>query len=675
MKKLILFVVVLALAGGGFYYYKVKTSKVEPTVMTQPLSRGDVVETVGATGTLEAVETVDVGTQVSGVVRELHADFNTIVKKGQIIAKLDPQLIETQIEQQTANVRRAEADLDRLKVALADAKQKLDRAQQMSKKQLIPQTELETAEVNVRSAEAQIKSSEASLTQAQAQLNNQKVNLAYTTIVAPIDGIVISRNVDQGQTVAASMNAPTLYVIAADLTKMQVLANIDEADVGRMRPGQRVTFRVDAFPTDTFVGEVEQVRLQPAVVQNVVTYSTVIAVPNLELKLKPGMTAQVNIEIARRNNVLRIPNAATRFRPTPEMFQVLNQAVPPELERGRGGFGGRGREGMRGGNQPGGPGGAGPGGPAGGQPAGATSAAGAPAGGPPAAAAQANPQAQRPPATANAGAPRQGRGNAPIEGASDGGAQANSSAGPGAPRGERSGAGSGPGGGEGVGGGGGRGFDPNMTPEERRKRFEERMAQMTPEERERFQARMREGGGGRGGFGGGNREGGAGNPGSGSGGSREGGTVANRDGGGGRGSAPSGNDQANPARASRGGQAAAGQAAPQSRTMASGATTIDSLFAPIQIQETRGTAWQYENKQLKVLRLRLGVSDGTFTEIVNATEVPENAEVVTSMTTGLEQRATTPNQQNNPLMGPPRGGPGGRGPGGGGAGGGGRGRG
>jgi len=213
-----------------------------------------------------------------------------------------------------------------------------------------------------------------------------------------------------------------------------------------------------------------------------------------------------------------------------------------------------------------------------------------------------------------------------------------------------------------------------MTPEERRKRFEERLAQMTPEERERFQARMREGGGGRGGFGGGNREGGTGNSGGAVGGNREGGTAANRDGGGGRGMAAGGDYQATRARASRGGQAAAGQGTPQSRTMASGATTIDSLFAPIQIQETRGTAWQYENKQLKVLRLRLGVSDGTFTEIVNATEVPESAEVVTSMTTGLEQRTTTPNPQNNPLMGPQRGGPGGRGPGGGG-GGGGRGRG
>ena len=176
--------------------------------------------------------------------------------------------------------------------------------------------------------------------QAVASLNNQKVNLDHTVITAPIDGIVIARSVDQGQTVAASMNAPTLFILAADLTKMQVLANIDEADVGRMRPGQAVTFRVDAFPTDTFTGTVQQVRLQPAVVQNVVTYSTVIAVPNGDLKLKPGMTANVNIEVARKSNVLRLPSAALRFRPTEEMFQVLNQEVPPEA-RGRGGLNAR----------------------------------------------------------------------------------------------------------------------------------------------------------------------------------------------------------------------------------------------------------------------------------------------------------------------------------------------
>jgi HlyD family secretion protein len=586
MKKLILVVLALAVIGAGAYIYKVRTAVPPPSVQTMPLSRGDVVDSVGATGTLEAVETVDVGTQVSGVVDALYADFNTIVKKGQVIAKLDPQLIQTQIEQQSANVVRAEADLDRLKVALADAKQKLDRAQQMAKRELIPQTELETAEVNVRSAEAQIRSSEAGLVQARAQLNNQKVNLAYTTITAPIDGIVISRNVDQGQTVAASMNAPTLYIIAADLTKMQVVANIDEADVGRMRPGQVVTFRVDAYPTDTFTGAVSQVRLQPAVVQNVVTYSTVISVPNPDLKLKPGMTANVTIEVARRDNVLRIPNRALAFRPTTEMFAVLNQPVPPELERGRGGFG-RGRGG-NGGGQPG---------------------AGAPAAGAPAAGAGA-PQAR-------AGAPA----TAPQAGAAiDGPSQAREA-------------------GPGPGGGGRGGFDPNMTPEERQRRREERMKNMSPEERAAVEARMREGGGGRGGFGGRNGGGPGGAPGAGA----------------------------------TGRQNARGNAPAAVPRVANEATTIDSLFAPIQIVERPGMGWLHQNNQLKPLRLRLGVSDGTFTEIVNGSEIPDNTEVVVGMTTGLEARTPAPggNQQNNPLLGPQRGQPG-RG---GGGGGGGRGRG
>ncbi len=298
-------------------------------------------DAVAATGTLEAVTTVQVGTQVSGTVQDLYADFNSIVKKGQVIARLDPSLLQTQIEQQKANVTRSEADLERLKVSLADANQKLLRARALTEKSLLPKTDLETAEVNVRSAEAQIKSSEAGLVQAKSQLNTAQVNLEHTIITAPIDGIVISRSVEPGQTVAASMNAPTLYILAADLSQMQINANIDEADVGRMRPNQVVTFRVDAFPTETFTGAVQQVRLQPTTVQNVVTYQTVIAVPNPQWKLKPGMTASVNIEVARKNNVLRIPNAALRFRPTNDMFAALNQEVPPEMQRGQGGFGGR----------------------------------------------------------------------------------------------------------------------------------------------------------------------------------------------------------------------------------------------------------------------------------------------------------------------------------------------
>ena len=184
---------------------------------------------------------------------------------------------------------------------------------------------------------------QAAVTQSEASVNQSQVNRDHTVILAPIDGIVTQRSVDVGQTVAASMSAPTLFVIAADLTEMQVNANIDEADVGRIRPGQRVSFRVDAYPTDDFQGTVTQIRLQPVVVQNVTTYGTVITVPNRELKLKPGMTANVKIEIAKRTNALRIPNAALRFRPTNEVFAALKQEPPPEANAfGGGGRGGRG---------------------------------------------------------------------------------------------------------------------------------------------------------------------------------------------------------------------------------------------------------------------------------------------------------------------------------------------
>ena len=176
---------------------------------------------------------------------------------------------------------------------------------------------------------------QAAVSQSQASVNQNQVNLDHTIITAPIDGIVTQRSVDVGQTVAASMQAPTLFIIAADLTKMQVNANIDEADVGRIRPGQHVTFRVDAYPTDTFEGTVSQIRLQPVVVQNVTTYGTVIDVPNAQLKLKPGMTANVKVEIAKRTDVLRVPNAALRFRPTPDVFAALNQPVPPEAQIAR----------------------------------------------------------------------------------------------------------------------------------------------------------------------------------------------------------------------------------------------------------------------------------------------------------------------------------------------------
>ncbi len=291
---------------------------------------------MGATGTLQAVTTVVVGSQVSGNIKALYADYNSIVKKGQVIAVLDPSLLETQIEQARANLVKSQAELDRLAVTLEDAQSKLKRSQSLADRQLLAPQDLEAAQVAVRSAEAQIKSQEASVTQSKASLSQNQVNIAHTVIAAPIDGIVISRSVDVGQTVAASMNAPTLFTIAADLTKMQVNANVDESDVGRIRPGQVVKFRVDAYPLDEFSGSVAQVRLNPTTTQNVVTYATVIDVPNPQLKLKPGMTANVTIEIAKRTDVIRVPNAALRFRPTADTFAALNQAVPPDFQRGLG---------------------------------------------------------------------------------------------------------------------------------------------------------------------------------------------------------------------------------------------------------------------------------------------------------------------------------------------------
>src|SRR5262249_14809584 len=218
---------------------------------------------------------------------------------------------------------------------------------------LLPQSDLDSAKIAVDSAQASLAAQQATVSQAtasvsmaQASVNQNQVNLDHTIITAPIDGIVTQRSVDVGQTVAASMQAPTLFVLAADLTKMQVNANIDEADVGRIRPGQHVTFRVDAYPTETFEGTVSQIRLQPVVVQNVTTYGTVIDVPNNQLKLKPGMTANVKVEISKRTDVLRVPNAALRFRPASEVFASLNQEVPPEIQfAGRGGRGGRGAQG------------------------------------------------------------------------------------------------------------------------------------------------------------------------------------------------------------------------------------------------------------------------------------------------------------------------------------------
>ena len=318
-------------AGGYFAYERFKSPPSSLQLVTATISRGNVVAGIDATGRLQAVRTVQVGSQVSGTIKALNADFNSVVKRGQVVAELEPSLFETQVEQAEATVTRMRADLERSRVQVEDAQLKLARARDLAERQLLPKADLETAEANSRTAQAAVKSAEAQLVQGQASLNQNKVNLSHTVIAAPIDGVVISRNVDVGQTVAASMQAPTLFEIANDLTQMQVNANIDEADIGQIQPGQPVRFQVDAYPGQTFTGVVAQVRLNPVIEQNVVSYVTVISVPNPEMRLRPGMTANVTVEVAREDNTLLVPSSAVRFSPTPELFAQLGQPVPEPL--------------------------------------------------------------------------------------------------------------------------------------------------------------------------------------------------------------------------------------------------------------------------------------------------------------------------------------------------------
>jgi HlyD family secretion protein len=296
---------------------------------TSPVERGDIFQVVDATGTINAVTTVQVGSQVSGVISELHADFNSRVAKGDVIAQIEPALFQgafaqakADLENADANVAVAAANTAKAKAAQSQTKADYERNVGLTKSGAVSQQAFEQAKANAESADAQVAAAAAQELQARAQVEQKRAalqvaqtNLNYTTIRAPIDGIVVARTVDVGQTVAASLQAPTLFTIAQDLTKMQVYAKTDESDVGGMKPGQKVTFKVDAYPRESFSGTVSQVRMNSTVVQNVVTYDTIIEFDNPELKLFPGMTAYVSIPVATVHNVVKVPNAALRFKP------------------------------------------------------------------------------------------------------------------------------------------------------------------------------------------------------------------------------------------------------------------------------------------------------------------------------------------------------------------------
>ena len=294
----VLAVVLVAL----FWMWKARGSGEAPKYRTDQAARGTIELTVSATGTVRPVVQVEVGSQVSGTVSRLAADYNSRVRAGQVLCELEPSSFRARVVQNEAAVARAEA-------ALQDAQRALRRARELVAQDYISQADIETAEVTVQQRQADLKA-------ARAQLDAAQVDLEHTVIRAPIDGVVISRNIDRGQTVAASLQAPKLFVIANDLTQMQVETRIDEADIGVVRPGLPVTFTVDAFPDRAFRGQVEMVRLEPIVEQGVVTYTTVIATQNPDLRLRPGMTANVVVLVARHDDVLRIPAAALRFRPS-----------------------------------------------------------------------------------------------------------------------------------------------------------------------------------------------------------------------------------------------------------------------------------------------------------------------------------------------------------------------
>jgi HlyD family secretion protein len=300
---------VLVLAGAGYGYWRQQAGDGQPRYRFATVERGDVEYLVSSTGKLEPVTKVAVGTQVSGIISEILVDFNDQVQKGQVVARIDPTLLESAVRDAQANLAKNLAQFQQLQ-------SEYNRIEKLSREGLVSQTEYDTAKYSLEVGRETVSSSEIALARA-------KQNLSYATIYAPISGTVIERNVDVGQTVAASFSAPQLFLIANDLRRMQILATVDESDIGRIREGQSVRFRVQAYPDRTFEGTVRQVRLQSTLVENVVNYTVVVDVENKDRLLLPGMTATVDFSVETATDVLKIQNSALRFRPTPEMLKTL----------------------------------------------------------------------------------------------------------------------------------------------------------------------------------------------------------------------------------------------------------------------------------------------------------------------------------------------------------------
>jgi len=323
MKKKTIIIAAVAVIAALAVFMLLGKKKAENRIHfeTVKVQRADIATSVTATGTIEAVTTVEVGTQVSGILKRLYVDYNSVVKKGQVIAELDRTNLQSELASAQANLRSAQSDLEYQKKNYA-------RYSELNQKQLVSASEYDVALQSYKKAQE-------SVSVAQQSVARARTNLGYATIYSPIDGIIISKEVEEGQTVASSFNTPTLFTIAKDLSDMQVVANVDEADIGNVKEGQRVTFTVDAFPEDVFTGSVKQVRQKATTTNNVVTYEVVINAPNADLKLMPGLTANVTIFTLERNGVVSVPSKALRFEPEPEIigkkYTIQNVQGSPKL--------------------------------------------------------------------------------------------------------------------------------------------------------------------------------------------------------------------------------------------------------------------------------------------------------------------------------------------------------
>jgi len=335
MKGLFWLLAVSGLAAGGWYGYTAMTERPSgEDFVLAPIERGEIIATVAATGTVEPTTTVLVGSQVSGTVVKWYADFNAPVKTGDLLLELDPERYKTEVMRGRAAVKTAEARIEEARARAKDARREEQRLAELRKRSAASDNEYKISQATAEAAEATLHAAEATLESTKAELNSAEVDLGRTRIYSPIDGVVVSRDIDAGQTVAASFQAPTLYTIASDLREMQVHANVAESDVGKIHEGMDARFRVDAFPDRRFAGRVAQVRYNPTIVDNIVTYNTIIDVDNSELLLRPGMTATVTFEVAKVANALRVPNAALRFSPeTPRSTGDPRSIGPPPGER------------------------------------------------------------------------------------------------------------------------------------------------------------------------------------------------------------------------------------------------------------------------------------------------------------------------------------------------------